>query len=207
MELSNLVRKLTNSRDLDGTRPVGVHECLAEGQVLDILFRDISMGLVELHIEVSRSDAADGGLLRDHEEVIAVVVEVLNQLLVDDGTRWWVDNLSTSILTEHSLVDPLVHDDQSDLRRIHLVVLLKKSKLNLSHLLVDTMLHLLLTETISEDYDLIRQPFMVENEFIECLAEASVKVLLDNLLVLGLKDDVRVVTCELLVGCCHEAYD
>jgi len=126
MELGNLVRMLTNSRDLDGTRPVGVHECLAEGQVLDVLFRDISMRLVELHVEVSWSDTANGGLLRDHEEVIAVVVEVLNQLLVDDGTWWWVDNLSTSILTEHSLVDPLVHDDQSDLWWVHLVVLLKK---------------------------------------------------------------------------------
>lgn len=69
------------------------------------------------------------------------------------------------------------------------------------------MLHLLLTETISVDNDLIWQPFMVHIEVLERVAEASVKVLLDNLLILGLKDDVRVVTCEMLVGCRHEAYD
>ena len=41
--VSDLVSKLTNRWNLDGTRPVRVHEGLAECEVLDILLGDFVM--------------------------------------------------------------------------------------------------------------------------------------------------------------------
>lgn len=74
---------------------------------------------------MSRFDAADCGLLRNQEEVEALVFSVLNEFGVNDGTWWWIHH-SIILLAKHSLVDPLVNNDECDFGRIDFVVLFKK---------------------------------------------------------------------------------
>lgn len=93
MELGNLVSLLAHRRDLDRSRPVGVHEGLAESKVLDVLLVDLLVRLVERHVEVGWLDASNSGLLWNEEEVVALVVSVLDEIGVDDRAGLRVDCL------------------------------------------------------------------------------------------------------------------
>lgn len=62
------------------------------------------------------SDTSLSGLLRDQEEIEALILAfILNKVGVNDGSRRWIVIL-LAILDEHSLVDSLVDYDQSNRR-------------------------------------------------------------------------------------------
>ena len=147
---------------------------------------------------------ANGGLLRNQKEVIALIILVLNQLLVNDSSWWRVDNL-TSIFTEHPLIYSFVDDNQSNLWRIHLIVSVLEYFFELDNLFLQDLLSLLLPCSISVDDELIRKATTVHFKIIESSFQALVQVFFDDLLVLGLKDDVSKMTGEGLVSCCDEA--
>lgn len=108
--VSDLMSKLADCWNFDGTRPVRVHERLTEGEILDILLRDLVMRLVQSNVEVRRFDTANCCLLRHQEEIKALFICVLNKLRVNDGSWRWIHHL-TALLAEHSLIDSLVYHD------------------------------------------------------------------------------------------------
>lgn len=199
MELGNLVGQLADSGHLDGARPIRVHESLAEGQVLNVRLAQLIMRVIVRDVEVRRLHTTNGRLLWNKEEIIALVVGVLDQVGVNDGTWWWVNDL-TSVLAEHPLVDSLVDDNESDLGRIHLVVQAIESFLDLHDFFFDDVLPLLLTGAISVDYESVWQSTTVHLKIIECFSEALVQIFFDDLLVLWLQNDVGVMTGERRVG-------
>lgn len=70
---------------------------------------------------MSRGDTSLRGLLGHQEEVEdLVVLTILNQRGIDDGTWWRVGNIMTS-LSEHPLIDSLVNHNESNLGNIHSV--------------------------------------------------------------------------------------
>ena len=69
---------------------------------------------------MSWSDTTLCGLLRNKEEVEALVISlVLYKTFIDDAAWWWIFNL-TSIATcdEHSLINSFIYNNQSDKRKI-----------------------------------------------------------------------------------------
>lgn len=141
-------------------------------------------------------------LLRDQEEVETLIgVLILDKLGVNDTSRWWILHcLSVSALDEHPLVDSLVHDDESDLRRVHLVVERLDSFLELLYLFVNDLRELSFTNSVSVDDDLVWQRSIVlGRETSESVLHALVEVLSDEFLALWLDDDVTVGTCALSV--------
>lgn len=169
MEISNFMSQLADSWYLDRARPVRVHEGLAESQVFKIFFADFVRGLVQGHIKVSRFDTTNCSLLRNQEKVKALIISIFDKLGINNSAWRRVYN-HTFFSAEHSLVDSFIDDNQSDLGRTHLVVLSFESLLNLNDLFFDTVLPLLFTKTISENYDLIRHRSTVSLEVIECLS-------------------------------------
>lgn len=108
-------------------------------------------------------------LLRNQEEVKALLISIFDKFGINDSAWRWVHN-HTFFRAKHSLIDSFVDDYQSDLRWINLVVLCFESLLNLNDLFIDALLSLLLTKTISENNDLIRHTPTVSLEVIKCLS-------------------------------------
>lgn len=208
--LGDLVRVLAWSWHLDRARPVRVHVAEPISQVLEFLPREV-FRLVETHVEVNWSDATLRGLLWNQEEVKSLgSLVVLDEVLVNDTTRWWVFGGSTvSTSHEHSLVDPLVDHGQGDGRRAaDLVVQGLEGLLELAHLLVDDLLSHLVTDTISVDDDLSWSlTLMAVLELLNGSDKASIEILLNQLLVLLLDDNVREVLGLMWVGSGAEAHD
>lgn len=208
--LRDLVRVLARSWHLDRARPVRVHVAEPISQVLEFLPREV-FRLVETHVEVNWSDATLRGLLRNQEEVKSLgTLVVLDEVLVDDTTRWWVFGGPTvSASHEHPLVDPLVDHGQGHGRRAaDLVVQGLKGLLELADLLVDDLLSHLVTDSISVDDDLgWPLTLMAVLELLNGSDKASIEVLLNQLLVLLLDDNVRVVLGLMRVGSGAEAHD
>ena len=61
------------------------------------------------------SDTTLSGLLRHEEEIEALVTfAILNEIGIDNRAWCWVLNLSTSSISEHSLVDSFIYNNKSD---------------------------------------------------------------------------------------------
>ena len=76
--VGDLVGELADGWHFDRSGPVGVHERLAEGQVLNVKLAYLIVRLVQGNVEVCWLDASNGGLLRDQEEVKALVIGVFD---------------------------------------------------------------------------------------------------------------------------------
>jgi hypothetical protein len=149
------------------------------------------------------SDTSLSGLLWHQVEVeLLIAIVVLDKLRVDDASWLRVVGLTISASNEHSLVDSLVHDNKSDWRwATDLVVEWSESFLELSDLLLNDLVSHLSTNSISVDQDLgWLFTFVVQLKAFNGFNQASVEVFFDKLLVLGLDDDVRVISG--LVGIC-----
>jgi len=143
---------------------------------------------------VGWSHTALSGLLRNKEVVVALVrVAVLDESGINDGTWRWVLNCSSvSALNEHPLVDALVHDNKGDWRdSSNLVVQWLQALLELLDLLVDDLGAHSFANSISEDHNLAwHVSIVLLRKGFDGVNEASVEVLLHNLLELWLDDDV-----------------
>lgn len=114
MILCDLVSVLARSWHLDRTWPVGVNVAEAISQILKGSLRNV-FGLVQANKEVNWSNTSLSSLLRHKEEIKALVtLGVLDKISINDGSRLWVLNLSSSSIGEHSLVDSLVDNDEGD---------------------------------------------------------------------------------------------
>lgn len=133
-----------------------------------------------------------GGLLRNKEEVEAlVVILVFNKLAINDTTWLRIRRLAISVLDEHSLVDSFVDNDKSDGRLRELVVKWLDSFSELMDLLLNDLVSHLLSNSVSVDDDLRRVGSLVfVGKGLDSTDQASVKILFDNLLVFLLDDDV-----------------
>lgn len=124
------------------------------GEVLDVALGEV-LGFVEADVEVSRGDTSLGGLLRDEEEVETdVALLVLDQALIDDTSWWRIADIITSLrsLDEHTLVDPLVNNDQSNWRNTgDLVVERLEHLLELPDFLFDDLISHSLADSVSVD--------------------------------------------------------
>lgn len=152
MILSNLMSVLARSRHFDRSWPVGVHVAECVSHVLKIWLRDV-FWLVQADKEMDWGHTSLSGLLRHKEKVkFFVTVAVLNKVGIDDWARWWIITLAISSLNEHSLVDPLVDNDESDWRRsTNLVIERLESFLELSDLFINDLFSHLLSNSISID--------------------------------------------------------
>lgn len=167
--LSDLVGVLARSWDLDRAWPVGVHVAEGIGGVFKVFLGDI-FGLVHGNEEVNWSDTSLSGLLRDQEEIEALILAfILNKVGVNDGSRRWIVIL-LAILDEHSLVDSLVDYDQSNRRNTWCrVVDWLKGLFELGDLLINDLVSHLLSDTISVNYDFSgRLTIAVLGEGIHC---------------------------------------
>lgn len=106
---------------------------------------------------MSRQDTSLSSELWNKIEVIILVIGiVLNNIGVDDATRWWVYQLSISIFNEESLCDSLVHNNNSDVWSCAtLVVDIIDSLLELLNFVLDNLLSHGISNTISEDDEVL----------------------------------------------------
>lgn len=102
MQFSDLVGVHTRSWDLDRACPVVVVVTQIESQLLNYL---LAQGrVIQGNIEMSREDTALGGELGNQIEIIFLVrTLILYELGVNHTARWWVDQLSISIVNKESL--------------------------------------------------------------------------------------------------------
>lgn len=156
MVVSDLVGILTRSWYFDGARPIGVHVAELVCEVFYVVLRQV-FGFVETDVEVSWGNTSLGGLLRDEEEVEAdVVLLILDQALIDDTSWWWIADIAAAFgsLDEHTLVDPLVYDDQSNWWDTgDLVVEWPEHLLELPNFFFDDLVSHTLADSISVDDD------------------------------------------------------
>lgn len=119
---------------------------------------------------MNRSYTALSCLLRHQEEVEALIsIAVLYKSSINDRSRFWVLGISISSISEHSLVDSLVHNNQSDWRRsTNLIVDWSKSFLELRDFFVNYLVSHLFTNTVSIDEKLCwRMTLVVVLEFFD----------------------------------------
>lgn len=211
MVVSDLVSILARSWYFDGARPIGVHVAELVSEVLDVSFRKV-LRFIETDVEMSRSDASLGCLLRHEEKVEAdVVLLVLDQALIDDATWWRVADIIASFwsLDEHALVDSLVHDYQSDGRnRADLVVEWLENLLELADFTLDDLVSHAFADSISVDNDSIGiGATMVLGKRNAGLLHALIEISLDKFLPLLLDDESGEVLGKIRVDGCSEADD
>ena len=108
---------------------------------------------------------------------------------------------------EHPLVDSLVDYYKSHSGQVHLVVELLHDNLKLRDLLVEDVISHSLSDSISVDDDLVWQLLVPGLEALKGLSHADIKLLLDNLLTLGLKNDIGIVLGVEIVGGGSETYN
>jgi len=201
MVLSDFVGILTWSWNFDGTWPVGVGVAQGICEVFQIALRDVT-GLVHADEEMSWSDASLSGLLWYQEEVKAlVVILVLHKLIVNDATRLWIRCLSMTVLNEHPLVDPFVHNNKGNGWHWEFVVERLNCLLELGDFLGNDLVSHLLSYSISVDDDFgWINPFVLFTKGFNGVHQTSIKVLFDNFLILLLDNDVREVRGALSIG-------
>ena len=141
--------------------------------------------------------ASLGGLLRHKEEVEALDASVVLDEVVVDDAAWWrvLSSATVSTHDEHPLIDPLVDDCESNWWwSTHLVVQRLESFLELTNLALNDLVSHLIANTVSVDDELGGHLTLVAIlELLDGSDEASIKVLLHELLILWLNDDVRVI--------------
>lgn len=113
VELSDLVGVHARSWHFDGTSPVEIVVAEIKGELLNdvLLHGRVIVG----DVEVSWQHASLGSVLRNKIEVVFHIrILVLNYLVVDAASGWWILEVSVLIFHEESLSDSLVHNDHSD---------------------------------------------------------------------------------------------
>ena len=150
---SDLVSVHTGRRHLDRSLPVEIVVAEVESE----LFEDLlpNGGVVVGNIEMSRRDATLCGVLRDQVEVVlSVVVRVLNEVLVDQSSRWRIDHSALGVLGEKALTDSLVDDHHSDVRLAGLLVVhVFYGFIELTDFLLEHSSSLGVANTVSENND------------------------------------------------------
>ena len=129
---------------------------------------------------------------------LLVAVVVLHERVVQNSAGLGI--LELPILSEHTLIYALVDDDQSEHGRLSLVAVLSDGLAELAYLFADDLVAHLLADTVAEHDDSLRRGANVLLVLGESVSETAVEVLLDELLVLGLNDEVRPVRGAVLVG-------
>ena len=161
-QVGNLVCVHARGGHLDWAGPVEVVMTQVECQLLNL---ELGEGrLVQRHEEVSGTHAtlctSDG-----NEEEIKFFVRLqrlLNQVAVDDAAAWWIAEAVVAVENEERLNNPLVHNQESDLRASRcLVVDLVESGLELNDLTINNLGTLSCTHTVSEDDDVRRVAVLV----------------------------------------------
>ena len=118
---------------------------------------------------MNRSNTTLSCHLRNQEEVEALVAfAVLDESSINDGSRFWILSISISSISEHSLVDPLVHNYQGNWRwSTYLIVDWFESFLELSDFFFNDLVSHLLSNTVSVDDKLgWRLTIMIFLEFL-----------------------------------------
>ena len=126
---------------------------------------------------------------------------MLDKALVNDAARGWVLQVALAVLDEEALSDALVDNYESDLGHLsHLVVHFGEGGTELLDLLVDDLLLLGITNTITVN-DVVggHQAVMARSEDLDSLLERLLHLSLHDLLTLPLHDVLRVVLAHLLV--------
>ena len=122
VELGDFVGVLARGGDLDRAGPVEVEMAESKGEVLNIQLADVGRCGVQGHVEVCGQHATLGCVGRGQVEVenaCALRVVLLDEGLVDDAARWWVDQLvRLGVMNEEALCDALVYNDNSDFGRL-----------------------------------------------------------------------------------------
>ena len=115
-QVGNLVRVHAWRRHLDWTSPIEIVVAESEDELLQLELGQV--GLIHRDVEVSRLLAALGAAHREQEEVelVSVIARGLNKLRIDEAAAWRIMQPTLSILDEERLDDPLVNDNESDLR-------------------------------------------------------------------------------------------
>ena len=198
--VGNLVSQLARSGHLDATSPVGVDVAETVGEVLNHLLCQV-LRLIGVDKVVDRHDATLSSLLRNQEEVeLGTAFFILNETRIEDGSWLWVLK-SFGVANKHSLVDPLVDDDKSELRFVSgLVVDLLADVPHLADLLTNNVLLHAFTDSIAENHNLLGEASDVGSELLESSGHTGIKLSLDDLLILGLDDEVAEVGGASLVG-------
>lgn len=168
-EASDLVSKHAWSRDLDGVVPIVVIVTERIREVKNRHLRDLRRVLG--HVEVGRLDGALGHRVRNEEEIELAVDDfgLLDEAIIDVGTLGRVIDkvLAVALLSllEEPLANTLVHDDQSDLRGLLVVlfftvctdsVLECHNLVKLGKLLVNDLLTHRITDTVTVDENVLR---------------------------------------------------
>lgn len=168
-EASDLVSKHAWSRDLDGVVPIVVIVTERIREVKNRHLRDL--GRVLGHVEVGRLDRTLGHRV-GHEEEVELTVDdfgLLYEAIINIGTLRRVVDVVLAIvllsLLEEPLANTLVHDDQSDLRSLLLLlffnvvladsVLKSHNLVELGEFLVNDLLAHAVTDTITVDENVL----------------------------------------------------
>ena len=115
-QVGDLVRVHAWRWHLDRTSPVEVVVAQSEDKLLQLELGQVR--LIHRDVEVSRLLAALGAAHREQEEVklVSVTTRRLNKLRIDEAAARRILQPALSVFDEERLDDPLVNDDESDLR-------------------------------------------------------------------------------------------
>jgi hypothetical protein len=201
-ELCDLVGVLARRRDLDRASPVEVEVAKRERKRLDFQLRQI--GVVLGNVEVRGKHTALGRVGWGQEEVedsFGANSFILNQSLVDDAPRRWVSELTSFVLHEESLSDPLIDDNNSDMRFAGcLVVQLVDCTFELRDFSGQNLVAHGISNTVAEDHEVGWELLLVEvGEHVDRIFQCLLHAFLHDFLPLLLNDVLRIVLAHLLV--------
>ena len=205
-ELGYLVRVHAGSRHLDRSRPVEVVVTQIKCQLLNDGLRN--RAVIVGDIEMSGKNATLSGSLRHQVEVVlALSVLVLHDLSVDQASRRRVHQTVAVVFQEETLSDPLVDDDDSDLRLdLSQVVGLIDGLSELSHLLLEDLSAHSIADTVTIDYEVLRVAATLVSKGAESSLDSLLELRANDLLSLLLDDAVTPVLAESLVDRGTEAH-
>ena len=174
---SNLVSIHARSRHLDRSLPIEIVIAKVKSELFKNLFSH--RGVIVSYVEVGGSDTSLCGVLRDEVEIVlGVVFRVLNNVLINQGSRRRVDHFALVVLGEKALVDPFVDNDDSDVRLgCLLVVHVSNSFIKLANLFLKHSSSLRVSNTVSEKNDVLRQLSIVVRISLKSILEGLRKSL------------------------------
>jgi hypothetical protein len=151
---------------------------------------------------MSGGNTSLGSELGNKEEVEAVLIGILNQVSINDRSRGRVDEVLGTFLSfnEESLVDSLVNNYEGDGRNILSVINLLNDFLELSDLLSNNLISHLLTNTVSENNNLVRHVIVVHLlEVKDGVLKASVELGFNQFLEFRLDNIIIIIFVEIFV--------
>jgi hypothetical protein len=205
----HLVGILTWGWHLDRACPIEIKVAQSKCQVLKFLFsqarwipRNIKMSWKNTPLICSR-------WCQKEIEFFTLLIMTFDEPFVNDAPRRRIRKTALAVLNKETLWNPLIHNNDRDLRPVVLFDIQKiDCFLKLRNLTCQYLIALSITHSVSVNYKVCWElTIMMNSKLLNRLHNAITHIIFNNLLSLPLNQVISVILTHLSVGACSKAYN